>query len=255
MFNKKQKHIFAHVEDGYWMVMIVNKFDEKDGESSTKNSHEFFNNILMTAYNEFKMFYSPMEEIVQKTGVKELKKNLKEYFDNNINFLKTKIEKMEISDIFRGLSFIPVDSSVFLLIQSFLNQIMDKFENVKSGIFYYDESVIFSLIKHENVKICESIFRDAKIDQDGFIRIESKQVYFEDTFYFPIIYAGYKRIKILLLVDEEKDIYVELKKYLDLELLQMNEIFPESLNFSQRYFFLKFIQVMMKFTNIFTSIE
>eukprot|EP01080_Neovahlkampfia_damariscottae_P008968 gene8968-917_t len=235
MFNKKQKHVFLEVEPGYWMIMIINRFDEQKEESSNKNSHEFLNNLMLTSYEEFKMFYSPMDKIVEKSNVDQLKITLKEFFDEKVNHLKLRIEKMEVTDIFNGLSFIPVDSAVFLLIQSFFNQIFDKFEIVKSGIFYFENFVIFSLMKHENVKTCEVLFKDAKVDSNGFHQLDKKKIYFDDEFYYPIIYSGVKKMKILLLLDEEKDVSIELKSFLDEELMQINDVLPDNLNLTQNY--------------------
>lgn len=225
MFNEKRKHVYLQVEPGYWMIMSVNKdqneVKEESENFSSKSGQDFLKNLLKACYSNFKLHNSSMESIVKDKGVDQLRLTLKEHFNKNMDILKRRVESLDHMDLFPGLNFLPVDGAVFLMVQSMMNQLMDKYQDIKSGIFHYEDSLVFTSLSHEDVLAVYS--RESSLDKIVISNVE-----------FCCQIIQFQKVKLMIFSSKKVDAD-EVKKYLENEIQILTQTISDNLMTSPGY--------------------
>jgi hypothetical protein len=247
MFNKKKKHFFLEIEEGYWIVMIINR-DPNETELEKKSlDYNLYKAILHNQYKTFRLFHSTLEKIFKSSDVDLLRKTLEFYFDKNIELIKKYVSSPSIFNILTGLNFLPVDTQTFLSIQSIFNQIEFIFSNIGHIIFEYENYILFTSLKHEEVvnlqKYLSLIIKD-KNENVGFLTDFDENndinVYLEDEEPKKVVSFKYNKFKFHFLVDcikLDENFYNSLKDFLKSKLPSIYTNFGQKISNTNEYLF------------------
>jgi hypothetical protein len=151
-------------------------------------SYKVLKSILSTAYETFRIFHGKMDDIVVKSGVDSLRHTLDMFFARYLPTLSfyspINTATANIFNILDGIQFLPVDPTVFLAVQSFMNQTTNFFnkrapliarqarhsplvnahikenkpqvpkQTIRATMFFFDHYLLFSGgISHEEARI------------------------------------------------------------------------------------------------------
>ncbi|KAL0482649.1 vacuolar fusion protein CCZ1 [Acrasis kona] len=191
-----KRYVLLQVEPGYWVVMSVNLLRQAD---TTKNvtpdqskiprikdfslyedydlPYKILQSVLSTAYQTFRVFKGKMEDIYQKNGVDHLKNTLDLFYSrylSTLSFFSKPVlpanisSSMNVFNVLDGIHFLPVDPSLFLHVQSFINTTCNTFNKpstnlspspevprnaIHAAMFMFDHYLLFSGgINHEEVR-------------------------------------------------------------------------------------------------------
>jgi len=119
----------------------------------TKLSYAILQSIVKTAYDTFKVFNGTMESVYKQNNVDTLRSKLGLFFARYLELQPIDPVSLSIFEVLDGIEFLPVDASIFLKIQSFINHTQDQFPEIYGAMFFYEDNLIFSGITHEEARI------------------------------------------------------------------------------------------------------
>ena len=160
LHTQKSRQVFLNPEGRFFMVMTVNiPYNQrilKDG----KRAFEYFEEevqdqvlqaVLKQAYSMFKLFNGPFTGILKNSGLDLLKEKLSYFYSRYLQTLN--FSQFDILDIYHGISFLPVDQSIFLRVQSFLNLIETSFPSVMHSCFLYNDQLLWTSLEQSDMRI------------------------------------------------------------------------------------------------------
>lgn len=159
MHTQKTKQFFHQPEDNFWMIMTVGipfSHRAKDGQHSVEYHNEdvqdnVFLNVLKLSYVMFRFFQGTFHSMVTKSGVDYLRQRITMFFSRYLVSLK--LNNTDVTDIFNGICFLPLDKNTFLKVHCFVNLIETSFSQIKYVAFLYNEQLVWSGLEQEDMQI------------------------------------------------------------------------------------------------------
>lgn len=211
---------------------------------------------------------------MSENNVDTLKKKLNAFFEKYLKYVN--FTQTDILDLMNGFHFLPVDSKVFLRIQSTMNQVENLFDGVRGSIFFYDRFLIFSGIAHSEAQAISQYITAILegTNKNGFLMGPEDITNQQTKFYTPRVYLGkeqepfhivlyqFHRIRLLLFIEEKLisdfKFYNTLQSYLSQELNILMGLLGNHINQMHRYYGIVIEDneiVLMIYTSTFISIE
>ena len=160
LHTQKSRQVFFNPEGRFFMAMTVSipyrQRTLKDGKRAVEYFEEEVQDtvlqaVLKQAYSMFKLFHGSFCGILEKTGVEILKEKLCFFYSRYLQTLN--FSHLDIRDIYHGIVFLPVDQSIFLKVQSFLNLVETSFPAVVHTCFLYDDQLLWTSLEQNDMRI------------------------------------------------------------------------------------------------------
>lgn len=160
LHTQKTRQVFLNPEGSFFMILTLSiPYSEKlskDGKKSTEYYAENVQDlvlkaILKQAYTMFSLFNGPFSGILKKSGLDVLKEKLQYFYTRYLQTLN--FSHFDILDVYHGISFLPVDKSIFLKVQSFTNMVETTFSCVQHTCFLYNDQLMWTSLEQENMRI------------------------------------------------------------------------------------------------------
>ena len=160
LHTQKSRQVFLNPEGRFFMAMTVkipyNQRILKDGKRAVEYFEEevqdkVLQEVLKQAYAMFRLFNGPFTRILKKSGLDSLKEKLKYFYSRYLQTLN--FSQFDILDIYHGLTFLPVDQSVFLRVQCFCNLVETTFPCISHSCFLYNDQLLWTTIEQEDMRI------------------------------------------------------------------------------------------------------
>lgn len=161
--REKNTVCFYNPEPSIWMISsIKNPFITKttrDGKTTTQYVDEEIDDILLNTivnhcYRTFKIFYGPIQRILDTQGPEGVRQRLEAFLPHylaNVNF-----ETIDIFITLEGIQFLPVDKNVYLRVQSFINLTEDNFTRIQYAGFLFKDNLVWSGLEQDDMRIMYS---------------------------------------------------------------------------------------------------
>eukprot|EP01095_Lingulamoeba_sp_RSL-Kostka_P001989 TRINITY_DN12839_c0_g1_i1.p1 TRINITY_DN12839_c0_g1~~TRINITY_DN12839_c0_g1_i1.p1 ORF type:complete len:465 (+),score=121.41 TRINITY_DN12839_c0_g1_i1:17-1411(+) len=167
--TQKCRTTIIEPEPDFWMVLTVNNPSaskiSKEGKEikhwkEDEIDDEWLSSIAKQAYKMFRLFYGPMNVIVEEnggfteddnTGVLYLREILQNFFNIYVNY--SEVENYDMFTTLDGIQFLPVDQNIFLRIQSFINLIINAFQQIEYVVFLYQDQIVWSGLEQNDIQV------------------------------------------------------------------------------------------------------
>ena len=160
LHTQKSRQVFLNPEGRFFMALTVsipyNQRILKDGKRAVEYFEEEVQDetllaVLKQAYSMFRLFNGPFTGILKKSGLDILKEKLAYFYSRYLQTLN--FGQFDILDIYHGVSFLPVDQSTFLRVQSFLNLVETSFPSVMHSSFLYNDQLLWTSLEQDDMRI------------------------------------------------------------------------------------------------------
>ena len=158
--TQKTRQAFLNPEGRFFIVMTVNiPYNQritKEGKKVVEYYEEDVQDmvlqaVLKQAYSMFRLFNGSFTGILKKSGLEKLKEKMLYFYSRYLQTLN--FAQFDILDIYHGVSFLPVDQSVFLRVQSFTNLIETTFPSIHHTCFIYNDQLLWTSLEQEDFRI------------------------------------------------------------------------------------------------------
>ena len=160
LHTQKSRQVFFNPEGRFFMAMAVSiPYSQrvlKDGKRAVEYFEEEVQDgvllaVLKQAYSMFKLFNGSFCGILEKTGLDMLKEKLCFFYSRYLQTIN--FSHFDILDIYHGVVFLPVDQSIFLRVQSFLNLIETSFPSIVHSCFLYNDQLLWTSLEQSDIRI------------------------------------------------------------------------------------------------------
>ena len=160
LHTQKSRQVFFNPEGRFFMAMAVNiPYNQrvlKDGKCAVEYFEEevqdgILHSVLKQAYSMFKLFNGSFSGILEKTGLNALKEKLHFFYSRYLQTLN--FSHFDILDIYHGITFLPVDHSMFLRVQSFLNLIETSFPSIIHSCILHNDQLLWTSLELNDMRI------------------------------------------------------------------------------------------------------
>ncbi|CAG9102520.1 hypothetical protein JYU34_005813 [Plutella xylostella] len=141
--TQTKRYIFYQPEKDYWMVLIVQiPYTTKSLSSvgDTKNDTvepTVMYDVLISAYNMFKLFLGQFSDI----PIEDLYDKCEHFFTP---YITSKSILHDISDIIKGINYLPLDKNSFFKVLCFIDLIEVTYPDFKCASFVYNDQLIWN---------------------------------------------------------------------------------------------------------------
>ncbi|KAL1132338.1 hypothetical protein AAG570_010294 [Ranatra chinensis] len=156
--TEKTRRLFFQPEKNFWMVLSAAHFFQtinvptnkkgKDGLDGIEYrggeiQNTVYSAVLRQSYFMAKLFIGPFMQLVesQEGDTELLRRRLDKFFSLYLSTLRLK--NCDILDVFQGVRFLPLDKTIFLHAQCFVNVIEASFPVIDYSVFLYEDELIW----------------------------------------------------------------------------------------------------------------
>ncbi|XP_050533567.1 vacuolar fusion protein CCZ1 homolog [Daktulosphaira vitifoliae] len=162
--TKKSLQVMYNAEQNFWIVIKLSAVCKSSQKSSeTQNNVEYctynlqepiYLSILKHWYYTFLMIVGSMTDIMNESGPDKLRLLLKQFYNKYLQI--SNVSNYTFMDLFHGISFLPLDNTVHLYAQSFLNTIENSFIQVNYTLLLYNDSLVWSGLSKQQTQLVYS---------------------------------------------------------------------------------------------------
>ncbi|KAK2714344.1 vacuolar fusion protein CCZ1 homolog [Artemia franciscana] len=140
--TQNTRQYLTEPEKGFFIVLTIFLDSEPESQRFSEPNDDILASILHQSYFMYRLFYNTFTACTKKEGVEALKTRLNFFY---LRYLQTlSFEQLTVSDIYRGIQFLPLDRLAFLRVQNFLAALEDSFQIIKHSVFLYQNYLVWS---------------------------------------------------------------------------------------------------------------
>jgi hypothetical protein len=102
---------------------------------------------------------------MENSSEEDLKKKFKDFFPRLLP--KIRMEQVDLFTSLDGIHFLPVDKTVYLKVQSFINGIENHFPEIQCTTFLFHEYLVWSGLDQDSMRVLYSFFSMFGIHQSS----------------------------------------------------------------------------------------
>jgi hypothetical protein len=168
--TEKHRKAIIEPEEGIWFVLdIRNACTVKNNKEIEWHGDELddvgLKTLVKQMYKIFTFFNGTCEQVLAEKSAEELRNKLKSTLLQYLPLIN--LDHVDIFTSLDGIKFHPVNKNIYLKIQSFVNGIEHSFEQIHYTCFLFKDSLIWSGLEQDDIKILIKFLNDNKPRLDG----------------------------------------------------------------------------------------